>query len=122
MAKLQAIHPVLAVRNVTQSLAFFQQLGFAVQFQDQKHNPMYAGIQRDGIELHLQWHDAAEWEHAVDRPVTRFVVDDVDALYQEFIQANPKLHIKAPFDSAWGTREFHLMDDDFNGFQFYRDA
>jgi catechol 2,3-dioxygenase-like lactoylglutathione lyase family enzyme len=127
MSRLEAVHPVLASRDVAASIRFYERLGFALTFQDRPVDPRYAAVARDGVELHLQWHDETQWAHPVDRPVYRFVVGDVDDLYAAFRDAgvladqapvsSPWL---APGDTPWGTREFHLRDPDGNGLQFYR--
>jgi uncharacterized glyoxalase superfamily protein PhnB len=76
-------------------------------------------VRRDGVELHLQWHDAVE-EWTGDRPTYRFVVADVDGLHREFRAAGVRENIRPVADTAWGTREFHVRDPDGNGLQFYR--
>ena len=83
-------------------------------------NSRYAAVQRDRVELHLQWQDAKEWERIGDRPTYRFVVADVDGLYREFRDAGVSENIKPVAETSWGTREFHLRDPDGNGLQFYR--
>jgi catechol 2,3-dioxygenase-like lactoylglutathione lyase family enzyme len=118
---LEAVHPVLMVRDVRASVAFYEKLGFAFGFSDSVENPKYAGIRRDAVELHLQWHDAAEWDHPVDRPTYRFLVRDVDGLWAELAPIMPSLNARPVFDTGWGTREFHVQDPDRNGLQFYRD-
>jgi catechol 2,3-dioxygenase-like lactoylglutathione lyase family enzyme len=82
--KLEAVHPVLMVRDVRASIAFYERLGFKLAFADTVSAPKYAGLRRDAVEIHLQWHDAATSSHPVDRPTYRFAVSDVDALFEEF--------------------------------------
>ena len=104
------------------SIRFYvERLGFTLAFQDVPGGPKYAGVRRDGVELHLQWHDAAEWEYPNDRPTYRFVVDDVDRLFAEFRERGILADITEVRDTPWGTREFHVRDPDRNGLQFYRD-
>lgn len=119
-ARLQAVHPVLMVRDVPAAIDFYAQLGFRLVFCDSPAAARYAGIRRDDVELHLQWHDAREWSFPVDRPTYRFVVQDVDALHAELCVRGAVLDIKPVSDTPWGTREFHLRDPDGNGLQFYR--
>lgn len=126
IAVLQAVHPVLAAHDVDESLQFYRQLGFVVAFQDAPSQPKYAVVERDGVELHLQWADATQWTYGADRPVYRFLVDDVDALFREFTvagAARPETSQASPWarpaDTPWGTREFHLRDPGGNGLQFY---
>jgi catechol 2,3-dioxygenase-like lactoylglutathione lyase family enzyme len=120
-AKLEAVHPVLMVRSVTRSIEFYARLGFVLAFKDRPVDPMYAGVRRDAVELHLQWHEAKQWDHPNDRPTYRFVVQDVDGLAVEFRASGAQLDWTEVRDTAWGTREFHVRDPDANGLQFYRD-
>lgn len=125
-ARLTQIHPVLAARDVADSIVFYRSLGFTLLFQDRPDDPKYAGVARDGLELHLQWADESQWAYPTDRPAYRFVVSDVDALYREFVEkgsVNPTTTHgspwAAPADTPWGTREFHLWDPGHNSLQFY---
>lgn len=120
-ARLRAVHPVLMVRDVVAAIRFYELLGFTTTFRDSATETRYAGIRRDDVELHLQWHDAREWTFPVDRPTYRFVVLDVDTLHAEFAALAQPLHYTSPRDTPWGTREFHVLDLDGNGLQFYRD-
>jgi hypothetical protein len=126
-ANIQSIHPVLASRDVVESVQFFRYLGFTMLHQDKPTEPKYAVVHRDGVELHIQWADPGQWGYPTDRPAYRFIVSDVDALYGEFMdngcvvpassQGSPWA---APADTPWGTREFHLRDPGQNSLQFYR--
>lgn len=118
---LQAVHPVLEVRDVAVSLAFYRRLGFVVAFQDTQSGPLYVGVRRDAVEIHVQWHDAAEWIEGASRPNYRFLVADVEGFYEELRAAGVLPEGTALRDTPWGTREFHLHDPDHNGLQFYRD-
>jgi catechol 2,3-dioxygenase-like lactoylglutathione lyase family enzyme len=125
--KLEAVHPVLMVRDVPASIRFYERLGFSLTFQDRPRDPRYAAVARDTVELHLQWQNEAQWAYPIDRPTYRFVVQDVDALYTALRnngalaeQAFADGPWRAPSDTPWGTREFHVRDPDGNGLQFYR--
>lgn len=122
---LRAVHPVLAARDVEASVAFYARLGFVCTFRDAEREPRYAVVARDGVELHLQWANAEQWQEGVDRPVCRFLVPEVDALYEELaaagaFPAKSASPFASPADTPWGTREFHLHDPAGNGLQFYR--
>jgi catechol 2,3-dioxygenase-like lactoylglutathione lyase family enzyme len=127
VSRLEAVHPVLGARDVAASIRFYLRLGFSLTFQDRPRDPRYAGVARDGVELHLQWQNEIQWAYPSDRPTYRFVVQDVDALYTALRRAGA-IAEKAPGDSPWrvpgdthwGTREFHVRDPDGNGLQFYR--
>jgi catechol 2,3-dioxygenase-like lactoylglutathione lyase family enzyme len=107
------------VRDVQRAIRFYKSIGFALRSQDVPNDPKYAVIARDGVELHLQWHDAQEWTYPNDRPTYRFFVRDVDGLHREFRETGQPLDMKDVAETAWGTREFHLRDPDLNGLQFY---
>ena len=84
-------------------------------------------VQRDGVELHIQWAGLEQWAYPIDRPAYRFMVSDVDTIYAEFkesglIGAETSQHSPwaAPADTPWATREFHLRDPGQNSLQFYR--
>jgi len=118
--KLESVQPVLMSRDVVRSVEFYAKLGFTLAGQDDADNPKYARIRRDDIELHLQWHDAKEWECPNDRPSYRFVVSDVDAIYERFNENKALIDATEIKETPWGTREFHLRDLDMNVLQFYR--
>ncbi|HTB66320.1 MAG TPA: VOC family protein [Steroidobacteraceae bacterium] len=126
-AKLQCVHPVLASNDVTASMRYYHRLGFIPLFQDHPTEPKYAVVQRDGVELHIQWAGLEQWAYPIDRPAYRFMVSDVDTIYAEFkesglIGAETSQHSPwaAPADTPWATREFHLRDPGQNSLQFYR--
>ena len=118
--KLESVQPVLMSRDVVRSVEFYAKLGFTLAGQDDADNPKYARIRRDDIELHLQWHDAKEWEYPNDRPSYRFVVSDVDSIYERFNENKALIDATEIKETPWGTREFHLRDLDMNVLQFYR--
>jgi catechol 2,3-dioxygenase-like lactoylglutathione lyase family enzyme len=120
-AKLEAVQPVLMVRDVAASIKFYEQLGFKLSFSDSPGEPKYAGVERDAVEVHLQWHDPIEWNSPFDRPTYRFVTANVDKLAAEFKERAPGLALTEVKDTTWGTREFHVRDLDQNGLQFYHD-
>jgi uncharacterized glyoxalase superfamily protein PhnB len=107
-------------RDVAGSVRFYEKLGFTLAGQDAPRDPKYARVRRDGVELHLQWHDAKEWNYPNDRPTYRFVVSDVDGLYERFRASGALAGATTVTETTWGTREFHVRDPDMNGLQFYR--
>ena len=119
---LNQIHPVLPVKNVAEAINFYvNSLGFTLAFKEREENPMYAGVKRDAVEIHLQWHDAKEWEEATNRPMLRFVCENIELLFAEYevqqvFHENTRLQ-KTP----WGTREFAFYDLYKNGLTFYED-
>jgi len=122
-ASFREVNPVLAVHNVDAAIRYYtEKLGFRVSFQDSPTDPKYAGVRRDTVELHLQWHDEKDFKNdGSDPPILRFIVDDPDLLFEEYKEKKalgPKSQLK---DTPWGTREFGLFEPDGTGLIFYRD-
>ncbi len=120
-AKIDAINPVLPVKDVKTSVEYYvSRLGFAFAFADSHEDPKYAGVVRDNVEIHLQWHDLSEWDR-VERPSLRFVVPEVELLFEEYKTKNVFHEGTSLHETPWGTREFAFFDLDNNGLTFYCD-
>jgi len=121
-AWFKEIHPVLPVRDVNEALRFYtEKLGFKKAFADDPKIPFYAGVRRDQIEFHLQWHDAKEWEIEIDRPMLRFVIENVEALFDEYKDKGVFHKQTSLKETPCGTKEFAFYDPYKNGLTFYCD-
>lgn len=119
---LHQIHPVLPVKDVVEALDFYvNRLGFKIAFADDSKKPTYAGIIRDGIEIHLQWQEPRALEARQERPMLRIVTQNIEALYEEYFEKDVFHAHTLLRKTAWGTREFGFYDPDKNGLTFYRD-
>ena len=115
--------PVLPARDVSEAVRFYVgRLGFEVVFQDSPDRPLYAGIRRDAVELHLQFQFQADFEAGTaGQAMLRLVVDDPDALFREY-RDKGVFHDETQLrDTPWGTREFAFWDLNHNGLTFMRD-
>ncbi len=118
---LKEVHPVLPVKDVTKALVFYiEKLGFELAFADDDKKPFYAGVKRDNIEIHLQWHDEKEWG-VTDRPSLRFVTQHIEALHDEYKTRDVFHKNTSLIKTDWGTQEFAFYDLYMNGLTFYRD-
>lgn len=119
---LKQIHPILPVKDVTKAVDYYiNKLGFRLAFTDTTSDKGYAGIKRDGIEIHLQWHDEQEWIIGLDRPMLRIYVENIEALYIEY-KTQAIFHEQTSLkETSWGTKEFAFYDIYGNGLTFYRD-
>jgi catechol 2,3-dioxygenase-like lactoylglutathione lyase family enzyme len=118
---LEQVQPVLGSRDVRASIDFYAgRLGFELVFHAPEH-PAYAVLRRDRVELHLQWSNPAEWSPG-DRPMYRFLVSDIGALFDEFERAGVFHAGTALRTTPWGTREFAFYDPGRNGLTFYAPA
>ena len=111
-------HPILGTRNIQRAIEFYtQQLGFQLAFRDKTDPPNYVGFRRDAVELHMQF----QFEHEMGTIRLRFLVEDPDALFNEYRQRAVECTPNSVHDTSWGTREFALYDLDRNALTFYRD-
>ena len=119
---LHQIHPILPVKDVVEALKYYvHKLGFTIAFADDSKVPTYAGIRRDGIEIHLQWHDASEWASGFNTPMLRIVTENIEALYNEF-KNKAVFHKNTSLkNTEWQTQEFGFYDLYNNGLTFYKD-
>ena len=99
---LLAVHPVLGASDVAELVQFYQCLGFTVVFQDVPINPKYVAVKRDSVQLHIQWADKEQWAYPIDRPAFRVVVNDVDAIYGEFVKSGA-VRADTSQGSPWST-------------------
>jgi catechol 2,3-dioxygenase-like lactoylglutathione lyase family enzyme len=126
--------PALPVHDAAQAVDFFRE---RLKFRVLHHDGGFAVLARDDAVLHL-WEASDEtWRErdTMDRPVRsgaesfiagtascRIVVDDVDALYEEY-RASDVLHPVSKDcveDTDFGTREFATLDLDGNLLTFFR--
>ncbi|WP_299889346.1 VOC family protein [uncultured Lacinutrix sp.] len=119
---LHQIHPILPVQDVVEALKYYvNKLGFKIAFADDSKKPTYAGIRRDHIEIHLQWHDSKEWELGFNTPMLRIVTQNVESLFNELKDRDVFHKDTKVRDTEWQTREFAFYDLYNNGLTFYQD-
>jgi len=110
-------HPILGTQDMQRAIEFYtQQLGFKLVFGDNAEPPNYVGFRRDAVELHMQF----QFEHEMGSIRLRFLVEDPDALFDEYRQRGVECAPNKVQDTPWGTREFGLYDLDRNALTFYR--
>jgi catechol 2,3-dioxygenase-like lactoylglutathione lyase family enzyme len=113
----KATHPILGTRDIERAIAFYvRQLGFKLAFRDNAEATNYAGFRRDAVELHMQF----QFEHEMGTIRLRLLVEDPDALFDEYRQRGVECTPNGIRDTLWGTREFALYDLDRNALTFYR--
>jgi catechol 2,3-dioxygenase-like lactoylglutathione lyase family enzyme len=111
-------HPILGTRDIQRAIEFYtQQLGFKLAFGDKADPPNYVGFRRDAVELHMQF----QFEHEMGTIRLRLLVENPDALFNEYRQRDVECTPNSVHDTTWGTREFALYDLDRNALTFYRD-
>lgn len=113
--------PTLRCNDIKTSMDFYTKvLGFEVAFAHSSDNKIqYAGITREGCEIHLSGHEGALGT------IIYVEVDEVDTLFLEFVnkgldnshKANSPVH-QGPTDQTWGMREFYVDDPSGNVLRF----
>ena len=121
MPILKSAMPILFVRDVPASAAFFRDtLGFAIDF---LHGtpPFYGAVSRGGACLHLRFVHEPVFSDAASREESLIVAtietDDVLALFAEF-QARGAVIAQAPVKQPWGGTELQVRDLDGNAIAF----
>jgi catechol 2,3-dioxygenase-like lactoylglutathione lyase family enzyme len=110
-------HPIIGTRDVQRAIEFYtKRLGFQLAFKDKAEQTNYVGFRRDAVELHMQF----QFEHEMGTIRLRFLVEDPDALFNEYRRRDVECTANGVQDTPWGTREFALYDLDRNALTFYR--
>ncbi len=109
------------MRDIAQSLVYYvDKLGFTTVFVDSPNHPKYAGIKRDSVQLHLQWHQEENWKQ-MNASSLRFVISELQMLFEEY-KGKGVFHEHTKLRKTdWGTEEFAFYDLDMNGLTFYKD-
>lgn len=112
------VQPILGTRDIDKAISFYvERLGFTLAFRNGTAPAFYIGLRRDRVELHMQF----QYEHEMGTLRLRILVDDPDALYEEYRDKDVFSDKTRLADTPWGTREFAIYDLDRNSLTFYRD-
>ncbi len=113
------IIPVLPSDNIPRDLEWYEQnLGFKKVFGDH----MYAGLARENLEIHLQWHADTEDDPLLGGSVIRIFVKGIKAFFDEMLERGAVPKDKLRMNTPWGTHEFGLYDPNKNAIFFVEDA
>lgn len=114
---IQLAIPLLHVTDPVAAEKFYcDRLGFKKTFTYQpfgETGPSYIGLIRDGIRIHL----SSFPEDGKSGNAIILIVDDVDALYKEFVSNAVGIDL-LPTDQSWGNREMYVKDADNNSIRF----
>jgi len=118
---LKSAVPILFVRDVPASAAFFQaKLGFAIDFLHGEP-PFYGSVSRGDACLHLRFVRRPNFTELAAREVSLILasieVTDIQGLYEQF-KARDVAFAQAPTRQPWGGTDFHVRDPDGNVISF----
>lgn len=118
-SQLPHITPVLPTADMERDLEWYKQYtGFKKTFGDN----MYAGLRRNGLEIHLQWHADTEEDPLLGGSVIRIFVNDIHPWFEEFEKRGTVSQRKLRLDTPWGTHEFGFYDLNKNAIFIVQDV
>lgn len=118
---LKSIVPILFVRDVPASAAYYRdKLGFATDFL-YGEPPFYGAVSRDDVCLHLRCVHVPNFHELAARELSLILasieVADVQALFKE-LEARGAEIAEPPSHKPWGGTDFHVRDPDGNVISF----
>mgnify|MGYP000312509251 CR=1 FL=1 len=112
------IIPVLSSLNIERDLKWYEKhTGFKYHFGDNG----YAGLQRDNLEFHLQFHLGTK-EDPVNSGVMKIFVSDIKPYYEEFLERGTIQKDKLTLNTPCKTHEFGFYDLNNNAIFIVQDA
>jgi catechol 2,3-dioxygenase-like lactoylglutathione lyase family enzyme len=113
--------PILFVRDVSASAAFFREmLGFETDFLHGSP-PFYGSVSRGGACLHLRCVHQPNFAELAAREgsliLATIEVSDVQGLFEKFRERGVDF-AQMPIKQAWGGTDFHVRDPDGNVVSF----
>ncbi len=114
---MERAYPVLRIHDYEEAKAFYIDfLGFKIDFEwrHEENFPVYMGVSRGGLALHLSEHKGQPAGHP---GAVQLAVDNVLDLYAELKGKKGDME-EAPIDQAWGTTEFGIKDPFDNALVF----
>ena len=103
--------PILASRDIEETIGFYERLGFGVVARYEEFGPTYLLIRRDDVELHFV--HSPDTDPAESHGGCYLRLDDAQAVYEEWESLDAS-EIRPPRDTPWGMREFFLVDPSGN--------
>ena len=92
-------HPILGTRDIQRAIEFYtKQIGFQLAFRDETDPPNYVGFRRDAVELHMQF----QFEYEMGTTRLRFLVENPDALIDEYRQGGVECTSDGVHSTPWG--------------------
>jgi hypothetical protein len=116
MARFLAVTPVLPTGDFDEAVGRFRKLGFTVTTYDGEPGVRYGYASRDGVELHIS--PAGSIDPRTSNVVVYAVVEDPDALYEEWQAAGVEGRLRKPTPAGYGALEGGYVDPDGNLIRF----
>jgi uncharacterized glyoxalase superfamily protein PhnB len=121
LTSLKSITPILFVRDVPTSAAYFRdKLGFEIDFL-YGEPPFYGAVSRDGVCIHFRcvrepnFAELAAREHSLI--LATIEADDTHAIFAELKGRGAEI-VQPPTKQTWGGTDLHVRDPDGNVISF----
>jgi len=112
---LIGIIPVLPSSNIERDVQWYvEQAGFNKSFIADG----YAGVSRENIHIHLQWHAGTTEDPLLGGSIVKIFVNGVEALFNEFVERGTVAVDALQKNTPWGTNEFGFYDQNNNAVLF----
>jgi hypothetical protein len=106
--ELIKVIPVLESPDINRDVAWYKEkTGFEVSF---LHEKMYAGLYREELEIHLQWHAGTKDDPMNGGAVIRINVKNIKPIFEEFKTRGTVNEKDLRENTPWGTNEFAFHD------------
>lgn len=103
--------PILASRDIAETVRFYEGLGFGVLALYEEFGPAYLIVRRDDVELHFV--HSPDVDPAESHGGCYLRLADAQGVYDAWEPLGvPGMH--PPQDTPWGMREFFLVDPSGN--------
>ncbi len=121
MPAIASITPILCVRDVAASAAWWRDgIGFEIAFL-YGDPPFYGSVLRDGLAVHLRHVGRPNFAEIAAREESLIAltveVTDADAMFAELTGQGVEI-VQPLIDQPWGGREFQVRDPDGNRIGF----
>lgn len=117
--KAGGVIPSFPVMDLSESIQFYQRLGFDLRWSYPEGNPDHAGLALDDVSLMLFSNQQTEGEGDLEwGPRSLYVLmHDIDGFHTHLVSAMEHAPA-APQDSDYGMRDFEVMDPSGNRLTF----
>jgi len=113
------ITPVLPSQDIKRDIEWhIKHTGFEPIFGDN----MYAGLKRENLHIHLQWHADTEEDPLLGGSVIKIFVKNIKPIFEEFIGRGTVPKDKLRLNTSWGTHEFGFYDLNNNAIFFVEEV
>ncbi len=105
--KFIGVIPVIPSGDIDRDLKWYEEkAGFTTTFEADG----YAGLARENIHIHLQWHADTPDDPLLGGSVIKVFVEHIEPLFEELVERGTVTMDKFQRETDWGTNEFGFYD------------